>query len=393
VTEYEKKSYGRNEEVDTIFHYFNADRDILMAAPRRLGKSFVLDRMVQGGGSRGWVAVKIEVAGCSEPRTFFRRLCHEVGGKRSGGQNAIDWIMQRLGQVVAPRSDSPGQWYTPLISLDHETYFERLVKTLNDDPERRWALLIDELPIFLKAMHDQGEQGVYAARNFMNLTSRLRAGCPRVRWLITGSVGLEPLARAGGYMGVLAKFERFHLQPLSKEQAKDFVQDLAKEGRLRNRTAISDPEANALLDAVGWRAAYYLEALAMKLSGEPCDDEKKAQQLVDVAVGLLLQPGESGAFGIWEEHLSKHYSGTERKVAFAVLAALAPMAQGLSLDALLAAASHADLTRARLREILRRLEVEGFVTVSDWDVDDATAAFRNPLLRRWWVRFPPQATA
>jgi len=55
-------------------------------------------------------------------------------------------------------------------------------------------------------MHDKGERGVDAARNFINLSSRLRADYPRVRWMITGSVGLEPLAQAGKYIGVLSKF-------------------------------------------------------------------------------------------------------------------------------------------------------------------------------------------
>jgi len=31
--------------------------------------------------------------------------------------------------------------------------------------------------------------------------------------MITGSIGLEPLARIGNYMGVLAKFETFDFSP------------------------------------------------------------------------------------------------------------------------------------------------------------------------------------
>ena len=393
MSEYATKSYGRNEEVAAIYHHFNAGRDVAMPGPRRLGKTFVLDRLVEAAGPHGWVAVKVEVGGCSDTRAFFRTLCSRIGGSRSGGRTAISWIRQRLGQILEPRSDSSGEWYQPLISLDHEAYFERLIKALNEDRERRWALLIDELPIFLKAMHDQGSQGVDAARNFMNLSSHLRAEFPRVRWMITGSIGLEPLARAGNYIGVLAKYETFDLQPLSEVQAKEFVKDIAEAGRLLHRKAISDTEAEALVNAVGWRAAYYLEALAKKLSGEPCDDAVQAQQLVEDAVRRLLEPGESTTFGVWEEHLRKHYRDTERRVAFAALAALAPNAQGLSLDALLPAVRQANVTRAELREALTRLHVEGFIAISDWDGDNPTAAFLSPLLRRWWQRFPPQALA
>jgi hypothetical protein len=40
-----------------------------------------------------------------------------------------------------------------------------------------------------------------------------------------------------------------------------------------------------------------------------------------------------------------------------------------------------------------RLHAEGFITVSDWDGNAPTAAFRNPLLRRWWHRYKPTFTA
>jgi len=43
--------------------------------------------------------------------------------------------------------------------------------------------------------------------------------------------------------------------------------DIALGGRLLYRKAVSDTEARILVAATGWRAAYYLEALAKKLSG------------------------------------------------------------------------------------------------------------------------------
>jgi hypothetical protein len=391
MVEYAKKNYGRHPEVAAIYAHFDAHRDISMAGPRRLGKTFVLDRLVDAAPQFEWIAVKVEVGGCSDPRGFFRVLCERIGADRSTGSAVGTWLLQRLAQLVAPRSENSGEWYQPLISLDHESYFERLIRALNEDRDRRWALLIDELPIFLKALHDQGPDGVVAARNFMNLTSRLRAQYPRVRWMITGSIGLEPLARAGDYMGVLAKFESFDLEPLTEEQARTFVQDIAREGRLRYRKVITDAEAAAVVAAVGWRSAYYLEALAMKLNGHPSDDPARAEQLIEEAVQHLLAPGEAATFGVWEEHLRKHYRDEERRLAVTILTALAQQGTALSFDALLTAHGRASVTRGDLQRVLTRLYVEGFVTVSDWDGENPSASFLNPLLRRWWKRFPPQA--
>lgn len=386
--DYTTKSYGRNEEVVTIYKLFNAGVDISMPGPRRLGKTFLLERMVDAASANGWQAVRVEVAGCRDTRGFFRQLCAKIGGQRSTGQRVTEWLLQRLGQAIDPRTDSAGNWYQAFISLDHETYFERLIKTLHEDEGRRWALLVDELPIFLKALHDQGAPGIEAARGFMNHLSRLRVDYPKVRWLITGSIGLEPLAQVGNYMGVLAKFQTYNLSTLTEAQAHDFVIDLAQTGRLMDRQMITVEEAKAVVSAVGWRSAYYLEALAKKLSGTPVQGEDEAGALIREATAKLLNSSELATFAVWEEHLHKHYPPAERAIAITVLNALAPHPQGASLDVLIAAAERPDFGRDAMRRLLMRLDAEGFISIDNWDSDSPIAAFRNVLLRLWWHRHP-----
>lgn len=392
MTDYDSKNYGRNDEVSAIFKMFEINKDVSMPGPRRLGKTFLLDRIADSATAKDWTAVKVDVAGCRDSQAFFRELCDKIGRCRSKRANISAWLLQRLQQTIQPRQDQPGPWYQPFLSHDHQTHFERLIQALNGDSTQRWALLIDELPIFLKALHDKGPDGIAAARDFMNLTSRLRADYPRVRWMITGSIGIEPLARAGNYMGVLAKFTPFVLQPLSAQQSRDLVQDLAKEGRLMHRKHITDAEADAIVQAVGWNSAYYLEALAQKLTGAPADDASASDTVV-AAVENLLNPGEQATFGTWEEHLRKHYQVAERSLAFSILTALAN-ASRLNTDGLLAAIGQATVTEAQLRETLDRLDADGFINLQRDNQDKLCAAsFRNLLLRRWWLRYPPHETA
>ena len=391
IVNYTQKSYGRNEEVANIFRQFNAGVDLSMPGPRRLGKTFVLERLVDAGPSLHWNVVKVEVAGCTDTSGFFRQFCLKIANERQWPSRSFNWFLQRLGQAIDPRTASTGNWYQAFISLDYETYFERLIKVLNDDKDCKWALLIDELPIFLNALHDQGSQGVIAARNFMNQISRLRVDCPNVRWLITGSIGLEPLAQTGNYMGVLAKFQPYYLETLTHEQARDFVIDLALIGKLMHRTQITSVEADAIVHATGWRSAFYLEAVAKKLSGSPTEDVKKAHEMTEDAIEKLLNPMELATFGVWEEHLKKHYDTSSRTLALAMLGALAKNPQGLGINALLTAVAQPEITAEKLREALVRLDVDGFISVDTWGASDPLATFRNVLLRRWWLRFPPSS--
>ena len=390
MSDYRQKSYGRQVEVSDIFRLFTAGRNVSMHGPRRLGKTFLLDRIVEGAGDHGWVALKVELAGCTDSRAVFREFCNRIGSSKTGGARAKAWIQQRLTQFLSPRAEGGGAWFQPFISLDHEAYFERLIQAMNEDPESEWALLIDELPIFLKALHDRGDKGVIDARDFMNLLVRMQQQYPKVRWMITGSIGIEPLAKAGNYMGVLAKFCSFELKPLSVEQAMDYVQDIAADGCLLNRIEITEAEAQELVNAVGWRAPFYIDALAQKLEGPAETEGVHARAAVESAVRRLVTVNEMVVFGTWEEHLRKHYSETEGKIAFISLNVICRQPGATDIDVLLSAIGDPSLSKDTLRAVLMRLSTEGFVAVDDWESEIPTCNFLNPLLRRWWLLARPQ---
>jgi uncharacterized protein len=393
MTNYLKKSYGRNTEAARVLKMFIANRNISMPGPRRLGKSFFLDRLVTCLRPNGWHAVKVEIAGLANTRDVFRELCNKLSAETSLIKSVFRWSTQRLAQALGSRTELGSTWYQQFTTHDHETDFERLVKAMNEDKSQRWAILIDEIPIFLKALHDKGPEGIALALQFMNLLARLMQNYPRVRWLITGSIGMEPLAKEGNYMGVLAKFDNFELEPLSVHEATDFLRDRAQEGGFLHRSVITQTEAQYLIQATGWRAAFYLDALAQKLEGTPSDDAVQAKKLVDAAVSKLLNSSESQKFATWEENLNKHYKKAERDLAFAVLLSLAENMDGKSINALLPSLNLPTLTKSGLKQTLQRMDIEGFVVCSDWDNDDTAILFRNLLLRLWWKRWQPQANA
>lgn len=390
MTDYTQLTYGRNEEVATIFRLFDARKDISQHGPRRLGKTFVLDRLVEQGESNGYICLKVEIAGCADPKVVFRLLCEEIEKKHSLRHKSSLLIQQRLSQLVKPRGDQLGAWHQPILNLNWESYLERLLSELNSDKKYKRAILIDELPIFLKALHDKGQDGVIQAREFMNLFSRLRSNKPDVRWLVTGSIGIEPLARAGNYMGVLAKFHNFSLEPLSVPQAIDYLQDLAQDGLIHGRQEITKPEALAVIEAVGWRAAYYLEAFAQNLPANPETESIKVKANIDAAMATTLKLNDKTTFGTWEEHIRKHHSEPQRILSFGILNAIAPIESGLSIDALLTSINDNALDREDLRQHVMKLIEEGFLYQECFGDDAAPYRFRIAILRQWWKTYRPQ---
>lgn len=387
--DYSTKSYGRNSEVDEILGYFKSGKDVSKHGPRRLGKTFVLDRLVEKGPSKGFKCVKVEVAGCRNVQMVFQRICEEINSYRTLPQRASSFMHQRIAQAMSPRSNTSGPWYIPFLSLDWEAHLEKILARLSKDKTAKWAILIDELPIFLKALHDKGDDGIKEARDFMNLFSSLRSNSKGVRWLVTGSIGIEPLAKKGEYIGVMSKFTPYPLPTLTQDQSVDYIQDLAALDFLPHRTVITTEEANAIIETVGWRAAYYLEAFASQFEGSPSSDPIKIKTSIEAAIKKLISPHNLATFGTWEEHISKHYSKEMQSVSFAILNSIATHPLGLRKDQL-AVELGVSASDEKFTSSIEALINDGFLYHDDTN-SDYPLRFRIALLRLWWERFPAKA--
>ncbi|MFZ4703554.1 MAG: hypothetical protein ACOYMG_26220 [Candidatus Methylumidiphilus sp.] len=374
--------YGRCAETAAIFRRFDAGKNLLMPGPRRLGKTFVLERLEERAQGIDYHAVRLDVAPCQNPQAFFTKLAEAIEAKL--GNKLVQQGKQRISQILSPRNQSASTLPQALLSVDWENYATNLIETLASD-KNKWMILLDELPIFLLRLHEQAD-GFSQARRIMYWLREICLRLPTLRWLITGSIGIEPLAREGNYQGSLTDFERFELQPLEEIAARTLIKDWAHTGLLPYRTIISDTETQAIVDAVGWLSAYYLEAFSRHVRGDPSDDEAETKTLIDKARHSLIASADRECFGVWPEHIDKHYK-TRKKPAFDVLAALSDYEAGISRSTLLAVLNNPSLREIDLRRLLNTLEEDGFL-VSDHNNDHHR--FRMELLRLWWKRYLPE---
>jgi hypothetical protein len=384
--DYATAPYGRKAETDAIFRRFDAQKNLLMPGPRRLGKTFVLQRLEERAAAHGYAVASFDVAYCRDEREFFAKLCQAIERKRGQDDYLLDSLRQRLKQVFQGSQASPGPWWQSALHLNWEVFADQLIASLAEDTSNRWAILIDELPIFLLHLEAQ-PHGLAQVKSIAYRLRAFREQFPQLRWLITGSIGIEPLARRGEYLGAFNNLEPFELPPLDSAAARALLQDWAREGFFEHRQEISDAEAEAIVAASGWLSAYYLEAFGKQLQGVPAADSGTAQARMEEARKRLLQPTQRNYFDTWPEHIRKNFQEPTRGRLFALLAALADAASGLSTNSLLPALNSAALTRTELLRLLNILEEDGFI-VCDPEAD--THRFRMELLRLWWQRYLPE---
>jgi uncharacterized protein len=384
---FETAPYGRLKEIAQIFARFDAGKNLLMTGPRRLGKTFTLERIEAHAKQYAYTVIRFDVSPARAPKDFFRRLFEAISRQRGDKDTMMSLLQQRLRQFLKPSTEPTGSWFGQLIDMDWETCADHLIAQLAETQTEKWAILIDELPVFLLHLQETDE-GLRQAKSFVYRLRELRERAPQVRWLFTGSIGLEPLARRGEYLGAFNNMEPFALDPLTDEAAQALVKDWATNGLLPDRASVSDMEAVLVSQLVGWRSAYYLEAFAKQIRGNPATTLDEARQRVLDAQVMLLLPANRNYFESWPEHLRKNYIEPQRGHLFKVLELMAETENSTTESAIALNFLANQLDNKAVRRLLIALEEDGFIFVIE-DAGEQRASFLMPLLRLWWRKYLP----
>ena len=95
------------------------------------------------------------MADYTEVQQVRRHLGEIINADQSLPQQAGKLPRQKFAQLINPQQTD--SLHKNLLGMDWENYLENLLATLDKDTNLKWVILIDELPIFLKALHDGGE--------------------------------------------------------------------------------------------------------------------------------------------------------------------------------------------------------------------------------------------
>jgi len=197
-----------------------------------------------------------------------------------------------------------GDWRQALLQTDWREFANHLLAHLDEHKnEPPWLLLVDELPIFVLALRERG--GVQAVSDFLYWLRNMRQKYRRVRWLYTGSIGLDSVARRDSVEGALNDLDVFPFAPFAPDTARAFLADIA---RRRGRTLHEDA-ADVILRRLGWLSPYYLE----KVAEDACIlagtggvlDLPRAQTALD----RMLDLEKRTYWSTWREHLDRNFTG------------------------------------------------------------------------------------
>ena len=366
--------FDRDEVIGRVWDLLPTS-NLLLLAPRRVGKSSLLNRIKEDGPARGYKTLYLSVPDAEDELDFIKRLIRAF--------RDTDWAPG--GWVAAFKSKLPEDLElvlkTSLVELKAKKFDWRRpaeeLETLLKGADSETLLLIDELPLLIGSIVHEDPSGNRAER-FLLWLKRLREQY-RPRWFFAGSIGLDSVARKLKLSGTIHDLQPIELGEFSPEKARAY---LVGRGRFY-QWQLTPETIQAILHAVEWPIPFHLnlvvEALRAVVSeghGDP------SPALVEVALKRLMANGRTH-FDHWDERLKKMLDARFPQYCEIILGLACRDGDGVKIATLelrLSQEVSNDTERAEmLRQLLDLLVSDGYL-VRRRDV----VLFRSALLRRYW---------
>ncbi len=383
LTEYmEIGMHGRTAQRQQLKRKLEAGISIHMPAPRRIGKTWTLNRLASDLAADGWCAIEVDVEGIRTPEAFARELCKRIEAQSTLKAKFEAHFSQRIANLLGGGfGDRP---LDALGKVDPLEFLETLIASL-DEAGTRSAILIDEIAYFFLHCAEDDPKG---ANSFAYRLRALEQRYKNVRWVLTGSIGLDTIAKQYGIEGAFVDFETFVLEPFTTEEARSFIRDPEIQQQFNHMFDASDADFDSMFTQLGWLAPFYLKLVANEVRpAEPGADGKPpivSTAEFEAAFERLLQPNRQSEFAVWREHVSKNLPTALRQIAMHLLHRLSETPDGEILDTLLARAEQAQkgATKRQVRDVLAILINDGLITKCG-----DRYAFRSGLVRRYWHEY------
>ena len=378
--------FNRVNEIEAFWRDLETD-NLLLLAPRRVGKTSLMRKMAENAAERGFGPVFVDVSDCADELRFVERLYVAIletnAGDRLWNRVKDSW----LGQAIQRVQKIGGAGFSvEFRSID--AAWTRLGEELADALSKldgRWLIQIDELPVFVLKLLNQGEATQRArVREFLYWMRRLRLEHGNVRWMLAGSIGLDTVTTRLNMADSINDLRIGTLGAFDETTADDLLAALAA----AYEKALSPAVRKHIVARAGWPAPYYLQLIFHEIRDVK---GRIAKADVDRAIQGLLGPKHRNYFDYWRQRLYEELGRTDAELAVAVLNAACREGSGVTRatlnQSLAPATPEPEAREEKLRYLLDVLHNDGYLVDAHgrWH-------FQFPLLRDYWQRrvAPPE---
>lgn len=364
--------WARDTEINRIWDSVDSGGHILIAAPRRVGKTSVMYKMYDEPRD-GYVVAFVDVESADNEHEFWHKLFNTLTSETFISQThryaaKLAASLRELAGKVKKVSTS-GIEFGDGETLDYAAAFEKFVTELQID--KKLIIMVDE---FAQAVENIIKyQSKEQAESFLRTARSLRQNpkiLEKVTFIYAGSIGLESVVARIGATKSINDLNSIKIPPLVFEDAFVFTRALCKEIE-------SDDEAIIyLLEKIEWLIPFYIQLVLQE--AKAISKESLTNENIDRAITAALQ--HKNHFEHWKSKLKEAFEPTGYNFAKEILNVMSDK-HTIKSSAVTNLISKHNLDHDIAKEIVHTLVYDGYINNND---DPKTYRFNSPILRMWW---------
>ncbi len=361
--------WPRDSEINRIWDSVESGGHILIAAPRRVGKTSVMYKIYDEP-REGYVVAFVDVESADNEHEFWHKLFNTLTSETFISQThrytaKLAASLRELAGKVRKVSTS-GIEFGDGETLDYAAAFEKFVTELQID--KKLIIMVDE---FAQAVENIIKyQSKEEAESFLRTARSLRQNpkiLEKVTFIYAGSIGLESVVARIGATKSINDLNSIKIPPLAYEDALSFTRALCKERE------IDDGTIAYLLEKIEWLIPFYIQLIIQEANKEILTSDT-----IDSAITAALQ--HKNHFEHWKSKLKEAFEPTGYNFAKEVLNLISDK-HTIKSSAISNLIAKHDLDHDIAKEILHTLVYDGYINNND---DPKTYRFNSPILRMWW---------
>jgi len=365
--------FNRTEQISQFWEFIKTGHHILIAAPRRVGKTSVM-LQVRENPRTGFTILYLNTESINSQNEFYRRLLNHVLKADLVGktQKVISFLNK-----YSPSVKKIGPDGIEFGSREKHNYFEILSGVFHSikDTDRRLVIMLDEFPMTLENIIT--DESPSAGTKFLESNRELRQDpiiSKIVRFVYSGSIGLENVVNRIHSAGSLMDLGRLTIPPFSLETAFDFMDQLATEYNFVLDLSIKE----YITRRIQWLNPFYLQLMIWELRMS-CQSGKNTitREIVDHAFDEMLE--QRSYFEHWYDRLRKSWKGNEHNFAKELLNIASETGMIHSNDIFDLAGKFEVIDV--YRDIVNSLKYDGYI---DNSKNPKIYRFNSPVVSEWW---------
>lgn len=376
---------------------------LILSAPRRTGKTSVLDYMVKYP-AEGFLPISVFVQDMDHPADFIFQILDRFNEKHpnilkkifSGGKLLMNNVLERLEGVefmsfkLILRQQDPN-WRDRWREYGDE-FFKQIRATRQTEP--RLLFLVDEFPDMLLNMKKAHPDLVLPFLSWLREhRTATNPKVDRMRWLMCGSVNLSSTLETLQALDKINDFEDIPLPILTATQVETFVAKMLTAREVAFEATLPQQVAQQL----GRPVPLFMQMVTQNLyriwsrQGEakaPLNSEDVRGAFAE----LIVSSGARDKLQHFHSRINVYYEKTNQVAAYSLLAELSLSEKGLSRAWLFSQfekvllAQNAQTTKEerkqRFNRLMRDLENDFYIVEVGESFD-----FASGVMKSWWRKY------